>query len=62
MLDLNIPAYVWITFTLVMLFREFRQWVDMIVEYDKFEQEFKHQCVQDEKDDKMSDAVKRMFS
>ena len=62
MLDLNIPAYVWITFTLVMLFREFRQWVDMIVEYDKFEQEFKHQCVQDEKEDKMSDAVKRMFS
>ena len=62
MLDLNIPTYVWVVVAIVLFFRETRLWVDMIIDYDKFEQEFQHQCKQDDKDDKIPDAVKRMFS
>ena len=62
MLDLNVPAYVWVVIAIVLFFRETRLWVDMIIDYDKFEQEFNHQCNLDAKDDKIPDAVKRMFS
>ena len=62
MLDLNVPYYIWVVIALVLVLKEVRSWFDMVLEQDRFEQEFKHQCQQDDKDNNVSEAVKRMFS
>ena len=62
MLDLNIPQYVWVAVFIVLVLREIRLWIDMALEYDMHEQEFKHECEQDAKDREVSESVKRMFS
>ena len=62
MLDINIPPYVWIIFSIVFVIREIRYWFDMVLEYDIHEREFNHECERDDKDHEVSESVKRMFS
>lgn len=62
MLDLCIPDYVWICGLLLLFTKEVRQWSEMILEYDRLEQEFKHLCEQDAKDKVVPESVKHMFS
>ena len=66
MFDINIPIFVWMCVCFVLFSCEIRKWIDMVVEYDKFDREFSHQCKQDEKIERESkevpESVKHMFS
>ena len=62
MLDLNIPEFVWICGILILFVKECRHWIEMVLEQDRFEQEFKHECDEDSKIHEVSESVKRMFS
>ena len=62
MFDIEIPGFVWTVGAIVLLLREGRYWIEMILEQDRFEQEFKHQCSEDAKDHELSEAVKHMYS
>ena len=62
MLDLNIPTYVWVIVCMILVLREIRAWYVDVLDLDMREQEFKHECEQDAKDNNIPESVKRMFS
>ena len=62
MFDIYIPQYVWICGLLLLFTKEVRQWCEMILEHDRFETEFKHECEEDAKNKILPESVKHLYS